>query len=60
MYLSSLAYLKDGLLDSDAHTLAVHTGPRIADETELKVDADLLARALGELMVSASPLSFNG
>jgi hypothetical protein len=46
----SATYLHDGLLDSDTNTLAVHTLAGVAHEAELKVDADLLASALGELV----------
>lgn len=46
--------LKDSLLDIDTDTLTVHTGPRLTHEPQLKVDADLLARLLGELHASTS------
>jgi len=42
-------HLHDGLLDSDTDSITVHALASVADETELKVDADLLARTLGEL-----------
>lgn len=52
------AYLEDSLLNRDANALAIHAGPGVANETELEVDADLLARALGELLESASTQRF--
>lgn len=45
--------LQDGLLNVDTDTLAVHARARLAHEPQLKVDPDLLACLLGELVASA-------
>lgn len=53
IHLDIIVRLEDSLLHIDAHALAVQPDPGLADETELKVDADLLACFLGELGVLA-------
>jgi hypothetical protein len=53
IHLDIIVRLEDSLLDVDPHALAVQPDPGLADEPELKVDADLLACFLGELGVLA-------
>jgi hypothetical protein len=45
----AITYLHHGLLDTDTNTFAIQALASVTDEAELEVDANLLARALGEL-----------
>jgi hypothetical protein len=48
------AHLKNSFFDVYSDTLAVHTFPCLSDQPQLKVDADRLARFLGELLLQYS------
>ena len=49
------AHLEDSLFDVDTHTLPIHTFTRFAHQAQLKVDANLLTRLLGELQSAQAP-----